>query len=365
MLSSRYLATQSFSKYYAPAKEPQLTLCLSPFFESLHVGPLKEIGVVIQLADRSVVCFEGVLEDVLVHVNELVFLVDFYMLDMREDTSPNSTSILLGRPFLKTARMKIEVLSPSIFILAVLRNGLPSKIDVEFDGEIIRFNIYDSMRILLQDGTKPSREAQCRFNPPTIEVVKMEILKLLDAGFYLRFIKDFSKIAQPLCKLFQKDASFGFDDWRKTFDQLKESLTTAPVIRSPDWSQPFETMCNTSNHAVRVVLGQNIGKDPHVEAKATRADDAKTIVEFVKANIFSKFGMPRVIISDRGTHSCNKVVDALLKKYNVTHIISTAYHPQTHGQADIFNREIKSILDKTVNPSRKDWSTRLDDALWA
>ncbi|KAL0289920.1 UNVERIFIED_CONTAM: Transposon Ty3-I Gag-Pol polyprotein [Sesamum angustifolium] len=75
--------------------------------------------------------------------------------------------------------------------------------------------------------------------------------------------------------------------------------------------------------------------------------------------------MPRAIISDRGTHFCNKVVDALLKKYNVTHRVSTAYHPQTNGQAEISNREIKSILEKTVNPNRKDWSTRLDDALWA
>ncbi|KAK4389707.1 hypothetical protein Sango_2307700 [Sesamum angolense] len=102
-----------------------------------------------------------------------------------------------------------------------------------------------------------------------------------------------------------------------------------------------------------------------VEAKATRTDDAKTVVDFVKANIFSRFGMPRAIISDRGTHFWNKVVDALLKKYNVTHRVSTNYHPQTNGQAEISNQEIKSILEKTVNPNRKDWSTRLDDALWA
>ncbi|KAL0390961.1 UNVERIFIED_CONTAM: hypothetical protein Scaly_0453200 [Sesamum calycinum] len=101
-------------------------------FESLHVGPLKETGVVIQLADRSVVYPEGVLEDVLVQVNELVFPADFYVLDMREDNSPNSTSILLGRPFLKTARTKIDVHAGAL--------------TMEFDGEIIRFNIFDSMR---------------------------------------------------------------------------------------------------------------------------------------------------------------------------------------------------------------------------
>ncbi|KAL0462323.1 UNVERIFIED_CONTAM: hypothetical protein Slati_0119900 [Sesamum latifolium] len=101
-------------------------------FEYLHVGPLKETGVVIQLADQSVVYPEGVLEDVLVQVNELVFPADFYVLDMREDNSPNSTLILLGRPFLKTARTKIDVHGGTL--------------TMEFDGEIIRFNIFDFMR---------------------------------------------------------------------------------------------------------------------------------------------------------------------------------------------------------------------------
>ncbi|GJT37752.1 DNA-directed DNA polymerase [Tanacetum coccineum] len=101
-----------------------------------------------------------------------------------------------------------------------------------------------------------------------------------------------------------------------------------------------------------------------VEAKATKTDDAKVVADFVKANIFSRFGTPRALISDRGTHFCNKVMEALLKKYNVTHRVSTAYHPQTNGKAEVSNREIKSILEKTVNPNCKDWSIKLDDALW-
>ncbi|KAL0437639.1 UNVERIFIED_CONTAM: hypothetical protein Sradi_0471800 [Sesamum radiatum] len=102
-----------------------------------------------------------------------------------------------------------------------------------------------------------------------------------------------------------------------------------------------------------------------VKAKSTRTNDAKTVGAFVKANIFSRFGMPRAIISDRETHFCNKVVDALLKKYNVTHRILTSYHPQMNGQVEISDREIKSILEKTVNPNQKDWGTCLDDALSA
>ncbi|GKD58202.1 S ribonuclease [Tanacetum coccineum] len=58
-------------------------------------------------------------------------------------------------------------------------------------------------------------------------------------------------------------------------------------------------------------------------------------------------------------------MEALLKKYNVTHRVSTTYHPQTNKQAEVFNREIKSILEKTVNLNRKDWSVKLDDALCA
>ena len=55
----------------------------------------------------------------------------------------------------------------------------------------------------------------------------------------------------------------------------------------------------------------------------------------------------------------------MVKKYGVTHKVSTAYHPQTNGQAELANKEIKHILEKTVNPNSKDWSFRLTNALWA
>lgn len=81
--------------------------------------------------------------------------------------------------------------------------------------------------------------------------------------------------------------------------------------------------------------------------------------------VFSRFGVPGALISDRGTHFCNRKFGALLKKYGVTHKVSTSYHPQTNGQAEVSNRDVKSILENTVNRSRKDWSLLLDDALWA
>ncbi|KAM1050575.1 hypothetical protein ACFX2A_033008 [Malus domestica] len=100
-----------------------------------------------------------------------------------------------------------------------------------------------------------------------------------------------------------------------------------------------------------------------VEAKATHTNDSRMVANFIRANIFSRFGMPRVFISDRGSHFCNRTIEALFKKYNVKHWVSTPYHPQTSSQAEVSNREIKQILEKIVGPNRKDWSLHLDDAL--
>jgi hypothetical protein len=102
-----------------------------------------------------------------------------------------------------------------------------------------------------------------------------------------------------------------------------------------------------------------------IEAIPSRNNDHKTVIKFLKENILSRFGIPRAMISDGGTHFCNKSFESLMKKYGITHKVATPYHPQTSGQVELANREIKQILEKTVNPNRKDWSLRLNDALWA
>ncbi|XP_016164770.1 uncharacterized protein LOC107607316 [Arachis ipaensis] len=102
-----------------------------------------------------------------------------------------------------------------------------------------------------------------------------------------------------------------------------------------------------------------------VEPIPTCLDDANTIVSFIRNNIVCHYGSPRVIVSDQGFHFCNMKVEALLKRYGVLHKVATAYHLQTNGQAEVSNREIKRILEKVVSPQRKDWISRLGDALWA
>ena len=74
--------------------------------------------------------------------------------------------------------------------------------------------------------------------------------------------------------------------------------------------------------------------------------------------------MPRAIIIDGGKHFCNQIFEQSIKKYFITHKVANPYHPQMSGQVEVSNREIKHILEKTVNANRKDWSLQLRDALW-
>ena len=102
-----------------------------------------------------------------------------------------------------------------------------------------------------------------------------------------------------------------------------------------------------------------------VEATACPKNDANTVVGFLQRNILNRFGTPRTIISDGGSHFSNKVFEKLMGRYGIKHIMSLAYHPQTNGQDEISNKEIKKILEKTISSSIRDWSLKLDDALWA
>lgn len=102
-----------------------------------------------------------------------------------------------------------------------------------------------------------------------------------------------------------------------------------------------------------------------MEAIATQKADPKTIIQFLKKNTFCKFGTPRVPISDEGSHFCNMQPHKALEHYNVSHKVASPYHPQTNGQIEVLNKEIKRILEKIVACSRKDWSGKLHDAPWA
>ncbi|GKE56096.1 reverse transcriptase domain-containing protein [Tanacetum coccineum] len=220
-------------------------------------------------------------------------------------------------------------------------------------------------------------------------------------GFYQRFIKDFSKIARPLTKLLEKDTPFEFnDECHNPFKLLKEKLTCAPVIVSPNWNLPFELMCDASDFVVGAILDrketENVVADhlSWIENDETSDDNevgdnfhGETLMEidtrnepwfadlanylnptsskYVLKKLFYHFGMPKAVISDRGTHFCNKIIEKTMKRYGVNHRFFTSYHPQTSGQVENTNRALKRILEKIVKDNPAISSRKLDDAMWA
>ena len=100
-----------------------------------------------------------------------------------------------------------------------------------------------------------------------------------------------------------------------------------------------------------------------VEAIPYKAADHRVVLKFLKENIFSRFGVRKAIISNGGSHFCNKPFETLLAKYGVKHKVVTPYHPQTSGLVELANREIKTIMMKVVNTNRMDWSLKLLDSL--
>jgi transposase InsO family protein len=100
-----------------------------------------------------------------------------------------------------------------------------------------------------------------------------------------------------------------------------------------------------------------------VEAIPCRKASTEESITMIKKMIFPCFGTPRILISDGGTHFTEKNFKKCLSKLGIEHRVSTAYHPQTNGQAETSNRQLKSILNKTIEKGGKDWSKKSDEAL--
>ncbi|GKA84844.1 reverse transcriptase domain-containing protein [Tanacetum coccineum] len=251
-----------------------------------------------------------------------------------------------------------------------------------------------------------------------------------------------------------KDTPFEFnDECQKAFELLKEKLTCALVIVSPNWNLPFKLMCDavisqwirlgqkdeikdrkgteniTADHLSRIENDEsssdsgvddnfpgetrmeiNTKDEPwfldfanylvgdiipngmtyqqknklfsnlkhyffkvcsnvvdyvskSAEAQVLPTNDARVVITFLK-KLFCYFGMPKALISDRGTHFCNKIMERTMKRYGVNHRFSTSYHPQTSGQVENTNIAFKIILEKTVKDNHAIWSRKLNDALW-
>ncbi|GKA85225.1 reverse transcriptase domain-containing protein [Tanacetum coccineum] len=141
------------------------------------------------------------------------------------------------------------------------------------------------------------------------------------AGFYRRFIKDFSKITRPITKLLEKDTPFEFnDECQKPFEILKEKLTCAHVIISPNWNLSFELMCDASDFAIAAVLGQKDGKNVHPIYFASKtlnpAQQKYTVTEkelMAVVFAFEKF-RSYLILSKTIVHTDHSALKHLFKK---------------------------------------------------
>ncbi|GJV28141.1 reverse transcriptase domain-containing protein [Tanacetum coccineum] len=180
--------------------------------------------------------------------------------------------------------------------------------------------------------------------------------KVFDAGFYWPTIyKDAYELIKS-CDACQRQGKISQRD-----EMPQNAIQVCEIfdIWGIDFMGPFPS--SRGNKYILVAVDY---LSKWVEAKALPTNDARVVVKFLKS-LFSRFGAPRAIISDRGTHFCNDKFDKVMSKYGVTHRLSTPYHPQTSGQVEVTNRGLKRILERTVGENRASWSDKLDDALWA
>ncbi|GKA66991.1 reverse transcriptase domain-containing protein [Tanacetum coccineum] len=254
------------------------------------------------------------------------------------------------------------------------------------------------------------------------------------AGFYHRFIQDFSKISRPMTHLLEKKKPFVFsNECVEAFNALKKKLTEASILVAPDWDLPFEIMCDASDFAVGAVLGQHTTMVADFANYHAGNFVVKGMSSQQKKNFFKDFkhyfwddpylfkvcvdqGIRRCVFGQEahdilmachnrpigGHHGANYTAkkvfaarfywptiyrdahdlvtrcDACQRQgkisqrdempqnaIQVTHRLSTVYHPQTSGQVEVSNRGLKRILERTVGENRASWSDKLDDALWA
>nr|GFA21552.1 DNA-directed DNA polymerase [Tanacetum cinerariifolium] len=163
--------------------------------------------------------------------------------------------------------------------------------------------------------------------------------KVFDSGFYWASIyKDAFELVKR-CDSCQRQGKVSQkDEMPHNFIQICEIFDV--------WGIDFMGLFLSSKGNKYVLVAVNY-LSKWFEAKVLPTNDAQVVVRFLKS-LFSRFGTPNAIISDRGTHFCNDQFSRVMAKYGVTHRLSIAYHPQTSGQVEVTNRGLKRILKRTV-----------------
>nr|GEU36717.1 reverse transcriptase domain-containing protein [Tanacetum cinerariifolium] len=231
-------------------------------------------------------------------------------------------------------------------------------------------------KILMEDDFEPAVQHQRRVNPKIYDVIKQEVIKHLDAGLIYPIFD--SPWVSPVHYVPKKG---GFIVVKNEDNELiPTSLVTVLGQRQDKHFRPLHYASKTMTEAksnytttekeMLAVVGNKYilvvvdYLSKWVEAKALPTNDARVVCKFLK-NLFARFGTPRAIISDRGTHFYNDQFAKVMQKFGVTYCLATLYHPQTSGQVKVSNRGLKRILERAVGENRVSWSDKIDDALWA
>ena len=131
------------------------------------------------------------------------------------------------------------------------------------------------------------------------------------------------------------------------------------------WALDFIGPINRSSKQKKYILVCTDYVTKWVEAKALLSATENSVVSFLYEDIFTRFGVPREIVTDQGLQFTSNMIEKLMEEYKIKHRKSTPYHPQENGQVESTNKVIERILTKTVHLHRKDWTERLLEALWA
>nr|GEU50321.1 reverse transcriptase domain-containing protein [Tanacetum cinerariifolium] len=206
-------------------------------------------------------------------------------------------------------------------------------------------------KILMEEDFEPAVQHQRRVNLKIHNVIKQEVLKLLDAG--LKYpISD-----SPWPSTLRNQYYCFLDGFSRYFqipinpkDQEKNTFT-CPHGMFAYLRMPFG-LCNAPGTFQRKPLT--------FLRLATMDPLGETMAQITQPR---RFGTPRAIISDRGTHFCNDQFAKVMLKFGVSHRLATSYHPQTSGHVEVSIRGLKRILKRTVGKTHASWSDKLDDAL--